>query len=74
MKTIMDTIGFVPLFQGLDRENLEEIALVCERRTVKKGEMIFTDGDPCNGFYVVETGKVKIFKLSFMGKEQILHI
>jgi CRP/FNR family transcriptional regulator len=74
MKSIMETIGFVPLFQGLDRENLEEIALVCERRTVKKGELIFTDGDPCNGFYVVETGKVKIFKLSFGGKEQILHI
>ncbi|MCF8045208.1 MAG: Crp/Fnr family transcriptional regulator [Desulfarculaceae bacterium] len=36
--------------------------------------MIFSEGDPANGFYIVETGKVKIFKLSFEGKEQILHI
>lgn len=36
--------------------------------------MIFSEGDPANGFYIVETGKVKIFKLSFDGKEQILHI
>lgn len=36
--------------------------------------MIFCEGDPANGFYILETGKVKIFKLSFEGKEQILHI
>lgn len=36
--------------------------------------MIFHEGDPARGFYIVETGKVKIFKLSLEGKEQILHI
>ncbi len=69
-----EIIGGVPLFQGLDPENLKEIIAICERKSVQKGEMIFTDGDVCNGFYVVETGKVKVFKLSFGGKEQILHI
>jgi len=74
MVSIIETIGSAPLFQGLDRKNLEEISFICEMRTVKKGTIIFTDGDPCDGFYVVETGKVKIFKLSFGGKEQILHL
>ncbi len=36
--------------------------------------MIFTEGDKGNGFYIVETGKIKVFKLSFEGKEHILHI
>jgi CRP/FNR family transcriptional regulator len=74
MKSIAETIGRVPLFQGLDPENLKEIIAICERRSVQKGEMIFTDGDVCNGFYVVESGKIKVFKISFGGKEQILHI
>ncbi len=39
-----------------------------------RGEMIFLEGDKGNGIYVVETGKIKVFKLSLDGKEQILHI
>lgn len=37
------------------------------------GQTIFTEGDEASGFYVVITGRVKIFKLSSEGKEQILH-
>ena len=36
--------------------------------------MIFHEGDKGNGFYMVEKGKVKVFKLSYEGKEHILHI
>lgn len=36
--------------------------------------MIFSEGDPGNGFYIVGKGKVKIYKMSLEGKEQILHI
>jgi CRP/FNR family transcriptional regulator, dissimilatory nitrate respiration regulator len=43
-------------------------------QTLNRGQTIFTDGEEASGFYVVITGKVKIFKLSPEGKEQILHI
>jgi len=36
--------------------------------------MIFHEGDRGDGFYMVEKGKIKVFKLSYEGKEQILHI
>lgn len=36
--------------------------------------MIFQEGDRATGFYIVGKGKIKVFKLSFEGKEQILHI
>lgn len=36
--------------------------------------MIFHEGDKGDGIYMVEKGKIKVFKLSFEGKEQILHI
>ncbi len=36
--------------------------------------MIFQEGDRATGFYIVGEGKIKVFKLSVEGKEQILHI
>ena len=42
--------------------------------TVNKGELIFQEGDSGEGFYIVAAGKIKVFKMSFEGKEQILHI
>lgn len=42
--------------------------------TVNKGELIFQEGDRGEGFYIVAAGKIKVFKMSFEGKEQILHI
>ena len=36
--------------------------------------MIFHEGDKGDGFYMVEKGRIKVFKLSAEGKEQILHI
>jgi CRP/FNR family transcriptional regulator len=35
---------------------------------------VFHEGDPGIGFYMVAAGKVKIYKMSPDGKEQILHI
>lgn len=42
--------------------------------TINKGEIIFQEGDRGEGFYIVAAGKIKVFKMSFEGKEQILHI
>jgi CRP/FNR family transcriptional regulator, dissimilatory nitrate respiration regulator len=62
------------LFSGLPAEQLREIAQICVSKRYTKGEAIFFEGDPGIGFYMVASGKVKIFKMSFDGKEQILHI
>ena len=70
----MKTIHAIPLFSGLNASELADIAGISQRKEYKKGELIFNEGDVGNGFYIVEKGKVKIFKLSFGGKEQILHI
>ena len=74
MTFISELIRAMPLFSGLSHEHLTEIMAISEKKTYKKGELIFSEGDVGKGFYVVEAGKVKIFKLSFGGKEQILHI
>lgn len=71
---IVDHLALTPLFQGLGPDHLAEVAMILTDHTVRRGEVIFSEGDPGVGFYVVVTGKVKIFKLSPDGKEQILHI
>ncbi|MBV5318695.1 MAG: Crp/Fnr family transcriptional regulator [Desulfobulbaceae bacterium] len=62
------------LFSGLPAEQLREIAAIGVSKKYGKGVAIFFEGDPGIGFYMVASGKVKVFKMSFDGKEQILHI
>ena len=64
----------IPLFQGLPEEQLKDLAMILKDRDFSRGEIIFSEGDEGSGFYVVMSGRVKIFKLSPEGKEQILHI
>jgi CRP/FNR family transcriptional regulator len=39
---------------------------------VEKDEVVFLEGEPCAGLYLVREGNVKIYKLSAEGREQIL--
>jgi CRP/FNR family transcriptional regulator, dissimilatory nitrate respiration regulator len=71
---LLSQIEAVPLFTGLSEEQLQELALIVVDQAFRRGQTIFLEGDEGSGFYVVNTGKVKIFKLSPDGKEQILHI
>jgi CRP/FNR family transcriptional regulator len=71
---LRDQIAHIPLFQGLAPKQLEDLAMILVDQVIHRGKMIFSQGDEAVGFYVVISGRVKIFKLSPEGKEQILHI
>jgi CRP/FNR family transcriptional regulator len=71
---IFDYIAAIPLFQGLPAEQLQELRMILTDQVCRRGQLIFSEGDEGHGFYVVVSGRVKIFKLSADGKEQILHI
>jgi len=64
----------VPLFDNLASEQYTVLESIASEKTVARGETIFSEGDPADHIYIVKTGKVKIFKLSPEGKEQILHV
>jgi CRP-like cAMP-binding protein len=64
----------VPLFSGLSEG---ELGFLLERVVSKKysaSEMVFSEGEPCAGLFVVESGSVRIFKSSPGGREQVLSI
>jgi len=63
-----------PLFAGLKEEDLKRIRAIASLRQIEKKEILFSDGEETRGFYVILSGKVKLFKVSPEGKEQILHI
>jgi len=76
-KPIPDRTGrlaLIPLFGGLSRNHLEMLAGIAVPRTSPAGTRIFSEGDEGRGFYAVLAGRVKVFKLSPEGKEQILHL
>jgi CRP-like cAMP-binding protein len=63
-----------PLFSGLEDREMAEIEAISASKTYPKGALIFSEDEEAKGFFVVVSGKVKIYKLSPEGKEQIFHI
>jgi CRP/FNR family transcriptional regulator len=63
-----------PLFAGLKEEDLKRIKAIANLRQVEKKEILFSDGEEAKGFFVILSGKVKLYKISPEGKEQILHV
>ena len=72
-KTI-DILRKTPLFATLPDDDLRRVADLAVSRRFAKKESIFREGDRADGFFIVASGKVKVFKLSGEGKEQVLHV
>jgi CRP-like cAMP-binding protein len=70
----IDLLKRCPLFAGLKEEDLKKIRAIALLKHVSKRGLIFADGQEARGFYVVLSGKVKLYKVSAEGKEQILHV
>lgn len=64
----------IPIFSKLDDTMLAQLAARCVSRTVSAGSVLFTTGEPCRGLYIVETGRVRIYRTSPDGREQVLHV
>ncbi len=67
-------IQTISLFKGLSEAQLSELCDIVIDQTFSRAHKIFSEGDTASGFYAIISGRVKIFKLSLEGKEQILHI
>lgn len=74
MEKIASFISHATLFRGLPESEVERLARISRTCTYKRGETIFTEGTPADGLYILYLGRIKIYKLSPAGKEQILHI
>ena len=67
-------VSLVPIFNHLPTEQMEEIRKGAVTRSFRKGESIYRAGDPSDTLYILGSGRVRIFRLSESGKEQLLRI
>ncbi len=69
-----DIIKRCQLFYGVTSTDLDLLLSILRVRKLEKGEVLFEEGADAEGFYIVATGKVKVYKLSPEGRERILHV
>jgi CRP/FNR family transcriptional regulator, cyclic AMP receptor protein len=72
--TAAEVFRRVPLFADLSETELKFLAERAVLRRYAPGELIFSEGDPCPGLFVIESGNVRLFKTSSGGREQVLAI
>lgn len=62
------------LLSNLSREELQKLALRTVRKLFSSGELLFSEGEPCSGLHIIASGKIRIFKTSLTGREQVLAV
>lgn len=67
-------MGKIPLLSNLDEIMLNKISKGVQTLDFKKGEKIFARGEKADKLYIVCSGKMKIYKNTIDGKEQIIYI
>jgi CRP/FNR family transcriptional regulator, anaerobic regulatory protein len=67
-------VSCVPIFNHLSFEEMEKVVLFARPKHYLKGEMIFQPGDLTEQLLIIHTGRVKIYRVSELGKEQLLRI
>ncbi|NMA68973.1 MAG: cyclic nucleotide-binding domain-containing protein, partial [Desulfitobacterium sp.] len=67
-------VAMVPIFNHLEDEQMHEIMKTIKPVHFKKGEIIYKAGDQSDSLYIVNRGRIRIYRLSESGKEQLVRI
>lgn len=62
------------LFSGLASSDLEKIVPITILKSLDKNEYLFRQGEPSQGFYIVQRGAINVHRVNAAGKEQVIHI
>lgn len=63
----------LPYFKNVEPSTLAVLEQQAIYRTFASDQIIFSEGEPAAGMWLLEQGRVKIFKLNPEGEEHILH-
>lgn len=72
--TTLSLLEDVPYFAGLEPVALESVSRSCRAKAFRAGQTVFAEGDPCRDLYLLESGRVKFFRVSPAGREQTLKV
>ncbi len=71
MATTSRGLKTIPIFADLESSDLELLEAVAAPRTLGRGEHLFFEDDPSEGFFALESGFIKIYKIAPDGREQV---
>jgi CRP-like cAMP-binding protein len=63
----------VPYFASLPAAELRRLGAQCAPRVLRPGQVLFEEGQPCHGLFIVEQGSVEVRQTSLRGREQVFH-
>ena len=61
-------------FDDLPEAMLTEISARMNLRKYQRGDVLFWEGDLCDGLYIIKQGSAKIFRVSPQGRQYIVRI
>jgi CRP/FNR family transcriptional regulator len=71
---IANTLRQCPLFDGLAGHDLNTLSGMTVLKKLLRGEYLFLENMPADGFYVVQSGAIKLHRLNVKGQEQVFHV
>jgi CRP-like cAMP-binding protein len=70
-KEILNILKKIPIFDGIEKKNLIKIGRVVHLRHFEKEELVFREGEPGVGMYMVKSGEVEVWiRNNESGKER----
>ncbi|MCB9485665.1 MAG: Crp/Fnr family transcriptional regulator [Dehalococcoidia bacterium] len=72
LAALVSHLADIPLFSGLGKGALGALAAGAQHRTYAPDDVLFHEGEVSPGLFVLESGYVKVLKLSIQGREQVL--
>jgi len=72
--SVQTFLSSVPLFRELASDEIERIAAQTKQLRLDRGSILFQRGEPCEGFYVVIYGQIKLSFISTGGHEKVVDL
>jgi CRP-like cAMP-binding protein len=71
---ILDILENIDFFKGVSRESRQALASICISKSLKKNELLFSEGDQGQSLYILVTGSIRIFKSALNGRDTIIKV
>ncbi len=74
VRPTLEGLSAIPLFRRVTPADLSQLVAVSHLCDYDRGDTIFEEGDPSDYFYVVASGRAKVFKRAPNGQQRILEM
>jgi CRP-like cAMP-binding protein len=71
---MIDALRTTPLLSRLSDVELQRVSSHALRQGLDEGQWLFSQGDPAKRFYLVQSGQIRLFRLSPEGAEKVIEI